>query len=113
MDNKLHILWTNDNIDTAKHMVLLYAPVTLAMHKDWDEVIIIVWGATATLVAENKEIQKLVKNAQEKGVKFTGCVHCATELGVEEALTDLGVELIGWGKPLTELLKSKAPLLTV
>jgi len=113
MDNKLHILWTNDNVETAEHMVLLYAPVSLSMHKAWDEVTIIIWGATATLVAENKHIQNLVKDAQAKGVKFTGCLHCATELGVEETLSNLGVELKFWGKPLTELIKSKANLITI
>ena len=37
----------------------------------------------------------------------------ARELGVEEELRDMGLEVISWGPPLTELLKARAPLLTV
>ena len=49
----------------------------------------------------------------EQGVKFSDCITCAKELGVEQALRDMGLEVISWGPPLTELLKTRAPLLTV
>lgn len=32
---------------------------------------------------------------------------------MEQALRDMGLEVISWGPPLTELLKTRAPLLTV
>ena len=112
IDNKLHILWTNDNPLTAKHMVLMYAPVS-KQRELWDEVTVIIWGATSKLVAENKHIQELIKKAQDVGVKFSSCEACAENLGTKQALLDLDIEVIKWGKPLTELIKNKAPLLTV
>ena len=38
----------------------------------WDEVTIIVWGATVDLVGENEKIQELIKEAQLEG----GAHHC-------------------------------------
>lgn len=112
MENKLNILWTNDNVLTAEHMVLLYASNTMKK-KLWNDITVIIWGASAKLVSENTHIQSLIKEAQEQGVKFTGCVVCADSLGTTQTLTDLGIELIGWGKPLTEIIKNKEHLITV
>ena len=42
-------------------------------------------------------------------MKFSACITCAKELGVEQALRDMGLEVISWGPPLTELLKTRAP----
>lgn len=112
MENKLHILWTNDNVLTAKHMLLLYASKTLEF-KLWDEVTIIIWGASSKLVAENKQIQQLIADAQKTGVKFSSCIKCAEDLGTTQALLDQDIELIAWGKPLTELIKNKEHLITI
>lgn len=49
----------------------------------------------------------------EQGVAFSACITCARELGVEQALRDMGLEVISWGPPLTDLIKNRAPLLTV
>ena len=113
MDSKkLHILWTNDNMDTSLHMVMMYA--TNAMLKGWwDSVTVIIWGATAKLVAENEEIQERIKLAEHAGVKFSACVACARNLGVEKELEDLGIEVIPWGPPLTELLQNGEKLITI
>ncbi|MFT7005170.1 MAG: hypothetical protein ACJAWW_002543 [Sulfurimonas sp.] len=112
MENKLNILWTSDNVITAEHMVMMYATNTL-VKKIWDEVTVIIWGATSKLVAEDKHIQELIIDAQGKGVKFSACIACATNLGTQKALENLGIELIGWGKPLTEIIKNKEHLITV
>ena len=109
---KLHILWTNDNLDTSQHMVMMYA--TNAMLKGWwDEIVVIIWGATAKLVAENNEIQERMEIAKHAGVKFSACVACARQLGVESELEELGLEIIPWGPPLTEILQNGEKLLTI
>ena len=74
---------------------------------------IIVWGAPSKLIAENKAIQSLVLEAMDNGVKISGCLHCAQELGVEQELKDLGIDLQYMGVPLTELIKSDANLITI
>jgi hypothetical protein len=47
------------------------------------------------------------------GVKVTACKACADSLGVTKSLRDQGIEVKYWGQGLTEILKSKANLLTV
>lgn len=112
MENKLTILWTNADPLTAEMMVFMYAEAALT-YKWWDGVKIIVWGATAKLVAENKHIQEKLLDIKSKGVKVAFCIACATELGVVDEIRALGFELKGMGLPLTEVLKNDGKLLTV
>jgi hypothetical protein len=109
---ELHILWTNDNLDTSQFMVMMYATNSM-LNQWWDSVTVIIWGATAKLVAENDTIQERLKIAQHAGVKFSACVACARQLGVVEKLETLGVEVIGWGEPLTNIIQGGKPLITV
>lgn len=108
----LFVLWTNDNKMTAEKMVFMYT-VNSLIHGWWEEVTLIVWGATAKLVAEDKEIQALVQDAMEKGVHVTACKACTDQLGVTEAVKAQGIEVKYWGVPLTEILKAEEALLTI
>ena len=83
------------------------------VHHFWDEVTVIVWGATPKLVVDNDAIQETMKIAMNAGAKFSACISCAERYGVTDALRALGVEVIPWGIPLTELLREGAPLLTI
>lgn len=110
--SKLNILWTNDNPTTAELMVFMYA-TNGKIHDFWDEVTIIVWGATVNLVKDNPKIQDLVKQAQQAGVHISACKACADQLGATSALEDLGIEVIYWGQPLTQILKDDEKLLSI
>lgn len=112
MEDKLNILWTNADPITAKLMVFMYAENAL-IRDWWKEVEIIIWGATAKLVAENKEIQDKINDMKSKGVQVVACIACARELGVVEELTELGLELKSMGPPLTELIKNGEKLITI
>ena len=109
---KLHILWTNADVNTSILMVMMYAKNSMARGW-WDEVTVIVWGATAKLVAENATVREEMEIARRAGVKSAACVSCARQLGVLEELESSGVEIIAWGEPLTRILQEKEPLLTV
>jgi len=111
-ENHLHILWTNADLHTAQFMVMMYATNAMLYHW-WENVTVIVWGATAKLVSENADIQQSVKMAMQAGVQFSACVSCAVQLGVKQELKNLGMEVIPWGEPLTRLLKEGGHLLTV
>jgi hypothetical protein len=111
-NNKLTILWTNADPLTAEMMVFMYAKASLA-HKWWESVEIIVWGATAKLVAENKHIQEKLLDIKAKGVEVVFCIACATELRVVDDIKALGFELKPMGLPLTEVLRTNGKLLTV
>ncbi len=112
MNRHLHILWTNDNLETSEKMVFMYAINSMKNHW-WDEVTIIIWGATAALVAKNSHIQEKIAEAIEKGVTLSSCKACCDQLGVTEKHEELGIEVIYWGEPLTTLLQRNAPLLTI
>jgi hypothetical protein len=108
----LYVLWTDDNPITAEKMVFMYT-VNAMKFGWWEEVTLIVWGATAQLVSENADIQQLIRQAQEAGVTVTACKACADQLGVTEDLEALGIDVQYLGIALTNLLKSDEALLTV
>jgi hypothetical protein len=110
--NELNVLWTNADPLTAEHMVLLYT--INAKKREWfEEVNLIIWGATAALVIDNEKINKLVIEAMQVGVNVIGCIHCAKQLGKDVALTKMGIKLSPMGIPLTEIIKQKRNLLTI
>lgn len=110
--NTLYILWTNADIYTSQLMVMMYAKNS-KLQGWWENVTVIIWGATAKLVAENKVIQEEIKIAKQAGVEFSACIACALQLGVVEDLKVQGIEVKGWGEPLTELLKEDEKLITI
>ena len=114
MDEKknLYILWTNADIDTSRFMVMMYARNS-KLNGWWENVTVIIWGATARLVAENQVIQEEINIAKLAGVKFTACIACARQLGVISELEAQGIEVKSWGPPLTELLKENEKLITI
>lgn len=112
MNKRLHILWTSNNPDTAHLMVFMYA-INALTKGWWDEVTIIVWGASAKLVAENESIQDKIHLALHQGVKVSACIACASQLGVVDELLALGLEVIPWGQPLTDLMQNGAHILSV
>ena len=108
----LYILWTNANPLTAEKMVFIYA-VNSKLKGWWDNVTIIIWGATAKLVGEDLKIQNLIKEALEIGVNVTACKACVDQLGMTDLFEDLNIEVIYWGEPLTKILKNQETLITV
>lgn len=110
--NKLNILWTNDNFITSEKMVFMYG-INARRKNLWDEVTIIIWGATTQLVSENKVIQDLIEEARLEGVHITACRACAEQLGVAEILEGLDIEVIYQAGPFTKILKDDEKLITI
>jgi len=108
----LYLLWTNDNPITAEKMVFMYT-INSLIKGWWEEVTLIIWGATAKLVSENTDIQEKIKEALDAGVHVTACKACADQLGVTERLEKLNIEVKYWGIPLTEILTTEEKLLTI
>lgn len=102
--NKLVVLWTSGDPEVAEKMAFMY---TLnAKKQGWfDEVVLIVWGPSAKLAAENTMIQDYIKKMQDAGVKTEACLYCAKMYGVDEKLADLGIDVKGMGIPLSDYLK--------
>ena len=104
----LHILWTNADPVVFDKMVLMYA-VNSLVRGWWEKVTVILWGETSRLAATDPAVRERIVLAMEQGVKFSACITCAKELGVEQELRDMGLEVISWGPPLTELQDPGAP----
>ncbi len=109
--NKLLIIWSTEEVEVAKKMVLLYGTVILPRGY-WDEAHLMIWGPSARLLAQNEEIQTMFKTVQETGVKTSVCVVCSDDYGVTEKLEKLGVEAIHTGEFLTEALQSDYKVVT-
>ncbi len=108
----LYMLWTNADPIAADKMVFMYAVNSLKKGW-WKKVTLIIWGATAKLSAEDPMIKEKIGEALAEGVKISACKACADQLGVTEILENMGIEVIYWGAPLTEIIKSGQKLLTV
>jgi len=109
--NKLLIIWSTEELEVAKKMVLLYSSVILPRNY-WDEAHLMIWGPSARLLAENIELQEMLKKVQATGVKSSVCVVCSDDYGVTDKLVTLGVDAIHTGEFLTEALQSDWKVVT-
>ncbi len=111
MNNKLLIIWSTEEKEVAKKMVLLYSSVILP-RSYWDEAILMVWGPSARLLSQDKELQQKIKEIAQSGVKIQACVVCTDDYGVSEELKNIGVELTHTGEMLTQALQSDWKVIT-
>lgn len=109
--DKLLIVWSSDEIEVAKKLVLLYGSVILPRGY-WDEAHLMVWGPSAKLLAENSELQAMVAKVIESGVKASVCVVCSDDYGVTEQLRSMGIEPTHTGEFLTQALKNDWKVVT-
>ena len=101
---RLTIVWTSGDPDVAHRMVLMYSHA--AKTAGWfDDVRLIVWGPSSRLLAGDKDLQAKLKEMQEDGVILQACIVCADSYGVTEKLRELGLEVKGMGRPLSDLVK--------
>lgn len=110
--DKLTILWTNADVGTFDKMVAMYARNSKTKGW-WDAVTVVIWGSTAKLAAESEVVQLKLRELLQVGVHVSACKACADQFGVTGKLTEMGVEVVYWGVPLTEILKNREPLLTI
>ena len=112
MKKELLVNWTTDNFDTAMHMVLLYT--YNAKKLGWfNEITLLVWGASQKLLTSNAQIQEQIKMMETVGVRVIACKKCAQDQGVEDELSACGVEVFYTGEVLTPWLLEKKPFLSV
>ncbi|WP_378955987.1 DsrE family protein [Pelosinus sp. sgz500959] len=111
-NNELYILWTSGDKEVALSMAFMYT-FNSKTRGWWDDVTLIVWGASAKLLATDDEIQGRVSQMIEAGVHVTACVACAQMYGVAEILVNLGIDVKPMGIPLTDLLKSGKKVLSI
>lgn len=112
MTKDLFILWHSDNYITAEKLVFKYA-INCRLHGWWENVTIIIWGASSKMAQNNPHIKNLIKEVQEHGVKVSACQACADELETTDDLAELGIEIRYWGKKLSFLLQNNKKVLSI
>ncbi len=110
--DKLVVLWTSGDRSVAEHMVFMYT-LNSKLHSWWDEVTLLIWGASTSLIAVDEELQEQLPLMKEAGVNLLACKRCADILGVSSKLEDLGIEVKYMGQPFTEILKGDYKLITI
>jgi hypothetical protein len=100
----LVVVWASGDPDVAEKSCLMYAAAA-EKFKWFDQVILVVWGPSEKLLAENEALKEKVNSMKENGVIVQACVACANMYGVSDSLKVCKVDVIGMGKPLTKYLK--------
>ena len=109
--SRLAVLWTSGDREVALKVAFMYTGA--ASRQGWfDEVLLIVWGPSARLLAEDPALQARVAAMQDEGVEVVACRACADGYGVTTVLEGLGIEVKFMGQPLTEMLKGDWEILT-
>ena len=110
--DKLVVLWANGDPITAEKMVFMY---TLNAIKKawWHEITLVIWGASASLAAENEMIRDHLEALIEAGVEVVACKACADSLDATAKLEALGIKVKYMGEPLTEYIKLDYKILSV
>jgi hypothetical protein len=100
----LVVLWSSGDPEVAEKACLMYAGA--AKKYSWfKEVIIIVWGPSEKLLAENQKLKDKVASLKKDGVIVEACVACSNMYGVTNDLKVCEVDVKGMGVPLTRYLK--------
>lgn len=100
----LVVLWSSGDTDVAEKACLMYAHA--AKKNNWfKEVILIVWGPSEKLLAENSILKDKIASMKKDGVIVEACVACSNMYGVTNDLKVCEVDVKGMGVPLTHYLK--------
>jgi hypothetical protein len=100
----LVVIWSNGDPEVAEKACLMYAGAA-KKYKWFDEVILIVWGPSEKLLAENQMLKDKVAAIQKDGVIVQACIACSNMYGVTDKLKVCKVDVKGMGVPLTKYLK--------
>ena len=107
----LVVLWTSGDPEVAFKMVFMY---TSAAKKNnwWKDITFIVWGPSAQLASENKEIGESLVKMKEMGIEMLACKACAEQYGCSPDLENLGMDVKYMGVPLTNYIKEGYKIVT-
>jgi len=111
-NEKLVILWTSGDREVALKMVFMYT--FNAQKRGWfEDITLVVWGPSAKLLTEDKELQEYMARIMDAGVTVKACKGCSDQYGVSDQLEELGITVLYIGKELSDYLKEDRKMLTI
>jgi len=110
--NKLVVLWKSDNLIDIQEMITPYI-IASKKNKWWDDVEVIIWGASQKVVASNDDVKRRIALMLKQNIKVYACKKCAEDLQIEKTLSDLNINVIYTGELLTAFLQSDAKVITL
>ena len=109
--DKLVIVWTSDDRDTALKMVFMYT-LNSRLKSWWDDITLIIWGPSEKLISHDHELQEYLQRIKEQGVVLEACITCANMYGVAQDLLEIGIDVKAMGPVLTKYIKEGRNILT-
>lgn len=100
----LVVLWSSGDPEVAEKACLMYTHAS-KKYNWFKEVILIVWGPSEKLLAENPALKEKVAAMKKDGVIVEACIACSNMYGVTNELKVCEVDVKGMGAPLSRYLK--------
>lgn len=107
----LVVLWTSGDREVALKMAFMYT-LNAKLKGWWKEVIFIVWGPSARLLAEDTELQEQIQRMGEAGILLEACKKCSDMYEVSKRLEAMKIDVKYMGEPLTHYLKEGMSTIT-
>ncbi|WP_198931766.1 DsrE family protein [Labilibacter marinus] len=104
--DKLVVVWTSGDKEVAEKMVFMYT-YNAQKYGWWKDITLLVWGPSAKLLSEDKDLQKYVQKMKKEGVNLLACKGCADQYKISDQLSEIGVTVRYTGKDLTEFIKER------
>jgi hypothetical protein len=101
---KLVVVWKSAIETDITKFILPYA-YNSKLQGWFDEVEVLIWGASQEAVALNPDYMDQIKHMNAEGIKFHACKMCSDSLGVSEILESLGVNVMYTGVYLSDAQK--------
>lgn len=103
---KLLVVWKSENDTDINNFIIPYAYNSKT--REWfDDVEVLIWGASQEKVLQDSLIQQRVKNLIKNEIKIYACKMCADKVGASELLESLGVTVMYTGVYLSDKMKDK------
>lgn len=110
--NKLVVLWTSGDREVALKMAFMYT-YNAKTRGWWEDITLVVWGPSAKLLTEDRELQDYMHRIIDAGVTVKACKGCSDQYGVSEKLEELGITVLYIGEELTDYIKEGREILTI
>lgn len=108
---KLVVLWATGDKEVAEKMLLMYT-YNSKRFKWWDDITLVVWGPSAKLLSEDKDLQDYVKKIMDQGTVVKACKGCADMYEVSPKLEELGITVKYMGE-MTDYFKEGRHILSL